>query len=424
MQDSLNQSPASMPFSSRGTISVAVWAILVVLTIASASALAGSFVYLSVAGEKRIAVYARNPRTGELTHRSDVELNGEPGALTAGRENRLLLASMRSTGNLASFSVDPESGRLELLSEVPAGADPAYVALDNSGQYLLSAYYRAAKVMVHRVRADGRIATPPVQELPTADKAHAILTDRSNRFVFVPHTGPNVIFQFTFDATTGTLHAADPGPYPAARQHWPPSPVISPDCRFRLCQRRARKQHYRLPARSRSWPTGADSGRVDATCVRLLNVIQPRISRYTPRAALSMSPIEATTVWQFFRSTPVPAGSPHEGRPRRSQPRARFTVRQTVHISMLPANPAESWPCSRSLRSQVASIASRPMKSATVRGGCSYSRRVLREGRDAPLYRFNTLWKVVLRLVDESTDWIHQHLIRFIGTQHPAECSR
>ena len=37
-----------------------------------------------------------------------------------------------------------------------------------------------------------------MQSLPTAEKAHAILLDPANRFAFVPHTGPNAIFQLAF----------------------------------------------------------------------------------------------------------------------------------------------------------------------------------------------------------------------------------
>jgi 6-phosphogluconolactonase len=48
----------------------------------------------------------------------------------------------------------------------------------------------------------------------TADKAHAIVPDPSNRFVFVPHTGPNVVFQFTFDPGKGLLA---PGKVPRLR---------------------------------------------------------------------------------------------------------------------------------------------------------------------------------------------------------------
>src|SRR5215212_5392468 len=43
------------------------------------------------------------------------------------------------------------------------------------------------------------------QSIDTAPKAHAILLDPSNRFAFVPHTGPNAIYQFGFDVKRGEL---------------------------------------------------------------------------------------------------------------------------------------------------------------------------------------------------------------------------
>ncbi len=44
----------------------------------------GTFVYVSVAAEKRIAVYRMDRTTGKLTHRGDAKLDGELG----GREPR------------------------------------------------------------------------------------------------------------------------------------------------------------------------------------------------------------------------------------------------------------------------------------------------------------------------------------------------
>jgi 6-phosphogluconolactonase len=188
---------------------------LLVAVIAPTASLAESCVYVSVAGENRIAVYGRDARGGGLTHQSNVSINGEPGALTVDPQRRFLFASIRSEGNLASFRLDPRTGQLHLLSEVVAGDDPAYVFVDHSGKFLLSAYYRAAKVTVHRILANGAIAHPPVQEVATAINAHAIVTDRSNRFAFVPHTGPNAIFQFRFNPGTGLL---EPGGVPKVQR--------------------------------------------------------------------------------------------------------------------------------------------------------------------------------------------------------------
>ena len=64
--------------------------------------------------------------------------------------------------------------------------------------------------MVHAIDAEGKLSEQAIQSMPTDDKAHSAVLDRSGKFVFVPHTGPNAIFQFRFDATTGNLMANDP----------------------------------------------------------------------------------------------------------------------------------------------------------------------------------------------------------------------
>src|SRR5205807_5454755 len=90
---------------------------------------------------------------------------------------------------------------------VDAGPDPAHISTDKEGRFLLCAYYVAAKVTVHAIGPDGTLSAKPLQSLATADKAHAIVLDPGNHFAFVPHTGPNAIFQFTFDHRTGELYS-------------------------------------------------------------------------------------------------------------------------------------------------------------------------------------------------------------------------
>jgi 6-phosphogluconolactonase len=78
---------------------------------------------------------------------------------------------------------------------------------------------------MHRLGEDGAVGAEPVCRLDTATGAHAISTDRSNRFAFVPHIarlndnvlepprdnpGPNMILQFRFDADSGRLSPNSP----------------------------------------------------------------------------------------------------------------------------------------------------------------------------------------------------------------------
>ena len=168
---------------------------------------AETIVYVSVADERRIAAY-RMADDGALTHVADTKVPGQAAALTTDPARKFLFASLREEGKLASFRIDPKTGKLTAVSVIPAGADPAQLSTDRKGKFLLTAYYVAAQVTVHKIGPKGELSEEPVQKIATADKAHAIMADATNRFVFVPHTGPNAIFQFSFDAKTGRLAPA------------------------------------------------------------------------------------------------------------------------------------------------------------------------------------------------------------------------
>ena len=117
---------------------------------------AESFVYVSVAAEKRIAVYEQDAENGALTPRGDLRLDdGEPGALTVDPKRQFLFASLRSTGKLAAFRIDRDNGKLTHLNTVEAGPDPAHLAVDATGKYLFAAYYVAGKITVHAIGSDG-----------------------------------------------------------------------------------------------------------------------------------------------------------------------------------------------------------------------------------------------------------------------------
>lgn len=194
--------------------------------------MAGTFVYVSVAGESKISVLEVNPANGLLSHRSDASTDGEPGALAVDPKKRFLFAAIRSSGALASFKIDSATGALSKLNTSAVEADPAYVRVDATGKYLLSAYYRAGKVAVHAIDSEGRIGNEAVQWTETAEKAHAVVIDGSNRFVYVPHTGPNAIFQFRFDAGSGKLSPNSPAKTETPENTGPRHGWLHPNGRF------------------------------------------------------------------------------------------------------------------------------------------------------------------------------------------------
>tara|TARA_B100000809_G_scaffold264392_1_gene320097 strand:- start:644 stop:1720 length:1077 start_codon:yes stop_codon:yes gene_type:complete len=181
-----------------------------VLAISATAGRAETFVYVSLAGEEAISIWQMDQRTGELTHLSRVEVEGEPGCLTTDPEQKFMFASLRTAGKIASFNIDAKTGGLTPIGTISADADPAYLATDRSGRFLMSAYYFAGRVAVHPIGEDGSLDESTGRWTDTDDKAHAIDADPSNRLVLVPHTGPNAVFQFHLDATEGILSPAHP----------------------------------------------------------------------------------------------------------------------------------------------------------------------------------------------------------------------
>lgn len=162
-----------------------------------------NFVYVSLSADERIEIH-RLENDGTLVRLSAVKTPGDPGGVSVHPTKRFLVAAMRDAGKLVSFSISPKDGSLTLINEIKVDVDPAYVEFDKTGKFLLTAYYVTGKVAVHPIADDGTISRDGKWYI-TDKNAHAIVTDKRNRWAFVPHTGPNAIFQFRFDETSGEL---------------------------------------------------------------------------------------------------------------------------------------------------------------------------------------------------------------------------
>ena len=191
-----------------------------------------SWLFVSLQQDRNIAVYERDGSSGRLSLRNACGCSAEPGVLCTSPDKKTLFVSLKSTGQLASFSFHNKTGTLVPINTVSGGDDPAYLLVDHSGRYLLCAYYVANKVTVHEISAEGAIAAEPLQTLRTADKAHAIELDSTNRMAFVPHTGSNRIYQLRFDERSGRLTPSVPAFVDALPGQEPRHVAIHPSDRW------------------------------------------------------------------------------------------------------------------------------------------------------------------------------------------------
>ena len=176
--------------------------------------------FVCLQDDDRIASFAIDAATGGLMRRGDVPVSGGPSVLALSRDRRVLYSGQRNPGAISSFHIDETAGALNPQGSVTTGDAPTFLAPDRTGRYLLSAYYQGGYAAVHPLGPDGAVGAPLLDRQDTAVGAHAIATDPSNRFAFVPHIsrvqdnvleppknipGPNFIAQFRFDAETGRL---------------------------------------------------------------------------------------------------------------------------------------------------------------------------------------------------------------------------
>ncbi len=192
---------------------------------------AATFVYVSNAEDGDIGTYTLQP-DGGLVPGARVAAGKPVMPMTVSPDRRFLYAAVRSKPfAVLTYAIDRKTGELQKRSGAALAESLPYITVDRTGRFLLGASYGGHLVSVNAIGTDGKVSDPQ-QVIPTARNAHSIITDRTNRWVFVPHLGTDQIFQFRFDAKTGRLTANTPPVVQMKAGSGPRHIIVSPDNRF------------------------------------------------------------------------------------------------------------------------------------------------------------------------------------------------
>jgi 6-phosphogluconolactonase len=192
---------------------------------------AATYVYVSNAEDGTIGMYAM-AKDGTLKPGASIEAGKLVMPMNVSPDQRFLFAAVRSKPHAAvSYSIDRATGALKLVAKVPLAESLPYIHSDKSGRWLLGASYGGHKVTVNPIGKDGRVGAE-TQIIPTALNAHAIVTDKSNKYAFVPHLGTDQVFQFRFDAKTGKLSSNTPATIQIKSGSGPRHLVVSSNNKF------------------------------------------------------------------------------------------------------------------------------------------------------------------------------------------------
>jgi 6-phosphogluconolactonase len=216
----------------RTTLASLVVGIVVAVAIAGTGvAHAATYVYVSNAEEGTIGTYALES-DGTLKPGARFDAGRLVMPMSVSPDKRYLFAAIRTQPySVVTYGIDRATGALGQLSRGQLAESFPYIHVDKTGRWLLGASYGAHLVSVNAIGPDGTVSAPH-QVIPTARNAHAIITDRTNRYVYVPHLGTDQIFQFRFDAQTGRLTANTPPVVQLKAGTGPRHIIVSGDNKF------------------------------------------------------------------------------------------------------------------------------------------------------------------------------------------------
>ena len=196
-------------------------------------------VYVSNAGDPSISILSLNRANGDIDLIEKMPIPGAdkpsptsmPLALSPNR--RFLYAALRSEPfTVASLAIDPESGKLKHLGSAPLDASMAYTTVDRTGRWLLAASYPGGRLTVNPIGEEGQVKAPPNQIVTDRPKAHCVVVDSSNRYVYSAVLAQDLILQLKFDPAAGKVSPNSPGEIATKTGAGPRHLALHPSGRF------------------------------------------------------------------------------------------------------------------------------------------------------------------------------------------------
>ncbi len=164
---------------------------------------------------KGIYVYKMNTQTGELTAAGTGENITNPSFLTISPNGQYLYACTDTKtllpGTVSAFAIDSIDGKINFINKQSSnGANPVYLAVDKSNQFVITGNYTGGSVAVLTTNKDGSI-NPASQTIRFSDSSinkirqekphvHSTIFSPGNEYLYLPDLGSDKIRGYIFDA--------------------------------------------------------------------------------------------------------------------------------------------------------------------------------------------------------------------------------
>ncbi len=166
--------------------------------------------YLASITDKTIVSYALDAKSGDLTAVNTTELPISPGPMCFSPCGSFLYAAMsgkdanNETVNAIATLKILSGGKLEYITFAKIDVRAPYLKVDPTGKFAMTAHYSTGEINVYRVK-DKIVTSENLDHHTTERTAHCIEFDLTGKFVYVPHTSPNKVYQYGLNLDSGKL---------------------------------------------------------------------------------------------------------------------------------------------------------------------------------------------------------------------------
>jgi 6-phosphogluconolactonase len=190
---------------------------------------AETYVYVATSDPAALETYKLNPSSNKLVHLNTLALEESPDTLAFSKDERFLYVSLnkkkpkkvkKKKGQKATpapKSKHPESIKGFIVSleigkngipvkkhSIASEIQPRFMTPDATGKHLLVTDYFAGKSAIFELK-NGTVTGKITSVVETEKFSHSIAISKDNKYAFTPHTAPNKVYQFKFDAKSGKL---------------------------------------------------------------------------------------------------------------------------------------------------------------------------------------------------------------------------
>jgi 6-phosphogluconolactonase len=166
----------------------------------------GTF-WVFVTADEGVSTWSLDPATGALTFERVLPIGADVGPLAVDPQHHALYVGVTGADRADAFAIDPVTADLAPLGQVDLGLNPVYLTTDRSGQHLLTATFGGNELAIFPIGDDGSLGGAETERVSTPQEPHSLVIDASNVWLLVPHRTPDLIGQYAFDASTGTVTA-------------------------------------------------------------------------------------------------------------------------------------------------------------------------------------------------------------------------